>query len=653
LKFFEKRIFNLEWLTMFEFIRTHQRLMQFFLLLLIVPSFVLVGVSSYNSRGGADNGVATVNGRSITQQEWEQAQRRQIDQARQQMGERFDQKMFDTPEAKQAVLDNLVAERAVNAEVEREHLTVSDASLQKAILDIQAFRKADGSFDMEQYKAALAAQGMTPEIFDARMRHDMAVQQLAGSVQMTAFAPRTVSGRLSDFSSQERQVQEVVFPAAQYASQVKVTDDMVKAYYDKHPDQFQVPEQVKANYLVLDQAAVEKQVSVSDAEVADAYNKNKARFLTPEKRNASHILITVAKDAKPAIEAAAKAKAEAILAEVRKNPNEFAKIAKAQSQDPGSAELGGDLGTIEKGVFAKPVEDAIYSLKEGEISGLVRSEFGYHIVKVTKVVPAVQKTLEEAKPEIVADLKKAKLSSKYSEMAETFSNTVYEQADSLKPAADKLGLTIQTAEGLTRTPNPALGNSPVNNEKFLKALFSNDALANKRNTEAVEVAPSTLVAGHVLEFKPATKRPLAEVESQIRQRVTQEEAARLARQAGEAKLAAAKNGDASGFGETKTVSRTQQPTIDPTAAVAVMKADVSKLPAVIGVELPGTGYGVYRITQVSQPAQADQERRKQEAEQISRAVGAGEMSSFVEALKHKAKAKINVKAADLGASKSE
>lgn len=633
---------------MFEFIRTHQRLMQFFLLLLIVPSFVLVGISRYGERGGADNGVATVDGRNITQQEWEQAQRREIDQARQQMGARFDQKMFDTPAAKQAVLDNLVAERSVNAEVARQNLTVSDAALQKAILEMPGFRKPDGSFDMDQYKAALAAQGMTPEMFDTRMRHDMAVQQLAGSIQGTAFAPRSVSGRLSDLNAQQRQVQEVLFPAANYVAQVKVTDDMVKAYYDKHPDQFQVPAQVKAEYLVLDPAAVEKTVTVSDAEVADAYNKNKSHFVTPEKRNASHILITVAKDAKPADEAAAKAKAEAILAEVRKNPNDFAKIAKAQSQDPGSAELGGDLGTIEKGVFAKPVEDAIYSLKDGEISGLVRSEFGYHIVKVTKIIPAAQETLDQAKPAIVAELKKQKLSDKYSELADTFSNTVYEQSDSLKPAADKLGLTVQTVDGLTRTPNPALGDSPVNNEKFLKAIFSNDALVNKRNTEAVEVAPSTLVSGRVVEFKPASKRPLADVEADIRKRVTQEEAARLARQAGEAKLAAARNGDVSGFGDTKTVSRTSQPTIDPTAAAAVLKADVSKLPAVVGVELP-TGYGVYRITQVSQPAQVDQDRRKQDAEQISRVVGLTELTSFIDALKHKAKAKINVKAADLGA----
>jgi peptidyl-prolyl cis-trans isomerase D len=635
---------------MFEFIRTHQRVMQILLLLLILPSFVLVGVSSYQDRGGSGDGVATVDGKKITQQEWENAQRRQIDQARQMMGAQFDQKLFDTPEAKQAILDNLVAERAINAEVARGNLTVSDAVLVKAIADIQQFRKPDGSFDKEGYYAAIAAQGMNEQQFNARMRHDMAVQQLVGSIQQTAFAPRTVSNRLSDINDQEREVQEQLFPAASFVGQVKVTDDMLKAFYDKNATLFQVPETVKAEYVVFNADAVEKSVTVSDAEIADAYNKNKARFTTAEKRSASHILINAPAGAKPADDAAAKAKAQAILDEVRKNPADFAKIAKAQSQDPGSAELGGDLGNIERGVFpAKQVEDTIYSLKDGEISGLVRSDFGYHIIKLTKLTPATQKSLDDAKPEIAAELKKTKMSSKYSELAEAFSNTVYEQADSLKPVADKLGLTIQTVDGLTRTPNPALGTSPVNNDKFLKAIFANDALTNKRNTEAVEVAPSTLVAGRVVAFKPASKRAFAEVEAIIRQRVTQEEATRLARQAGETKLAAAKaSGDAGGFGDVKIVSRTKEPAINQTAALAVLKADTSKLPAYVGVELPGQGYGVYRIAKVSQPAQPDSARRQQEAEQIANAVGGGETYGFVEALKHKAKAKITVKSADLG-----
>jgi peptidyl-prolyl cis-trans isomerase D len=635
---------------MFDFIRNHQRLMQFLLLLLILPSFVLVGVSQYEKRGGGSDGVASVDGRVITQQEWEAAQRRQIDQARATMGAQFDQKLFETPEAKQDVLDGLVAERAVSAEVTRNNLTLGTDALRRAIQEQTGMSKPDGSFDIEAYKRFLAAQGMTAQAFEQRISYQMALQQLAGSVAQTAFAPRSVSNRLSDINDQQREVQELLFPAAQYASQVQVTDAMVKAFYDKNPTLFQIPEQIKAEYLVLNPEAVEKMVTVSDAEILEAYNKNKARFSTPEKRSASHILVTVAKDAKPADDAAAKAKAQAILAEVQKNPNDFAKIAKAQSQDPGSAELGGDLGVVEKGLFDKPVEDAIFSLKDGETSQPVRSSFGYHIVKVTKVVPASQKSLEEAKPEIAAELKKSKLSAKYSELAEIFTNTVYEQSDSLKPAADKLGLTIQTVDGLTRTPNPAAGNPLVNNDKFLKAIFAQDAIANKRNTEAVEVAPSTLVSGRVVEFKPASKRPLAEVEAAIRQRVTQEEATRLARQAGVAKLAALKaSGDATGFGDVKVLSRTvQQSPINPTAALAVLKADVSKLPAYVGVELPGQGYGVYRIGKVYQPAQPDLGRRKQEAESIARAVGGNELYGYIEALKHKAKAKVNVKPAELG-----
>ncbi|TFW28920.1 SurA N-terminal domain-containing protein [Massilia horti] len=637
---------------MFEFIRTHQRLMQIILLVLILPGFALVGISSYQNRGDGGAGVATVDGQKITQQDWEAAQRRQIDQYRQMLGDRFDQKMFDTPEAKQAILENLVAERAVNAEVARGHLTATDAMLQKTIGDIQSFRNPDGSFNMDQYKAALAAQGMTPEMFDARLRHDLAMQQLVGSIQSTAFTPRSVASRMSDLNDQEREVQEQLFPLAQFAPQVKVTDDMVKAYYDKHADQFQVPEQVKAEYVVLDPSTVEKQVTVSDAEIADFYNKNMKSFTTPEKRTASHILIAVKRDAPAAEKEKARAKAEAVLAEVRKNPNDFAAIAKKESQDPGSAELGGDLGEVQKGLFVKPVEDAIYSLKQGEISGIVPSEFGFHIIKVTAVKPATQKTLEEAKPQITEELKQQKTRKKFSELAEVFNNTVFEQSDSLKPAADKLGVQVQTVDGLTRKPNPALGPAPYNNEKFLGALFSADAIKNKRNTEPVEIGAGTLIAGRVAEFKPAAKRPLAEVEALIRQRVTQEEEMRLARQAGEAKLAAAKaSGDAAGFGEAKVVSRTKEPAINPTAALAVLKADVSKLPAYVGVELPGQGYGVYRIGKVSQPAQTDEARRKQEAEQIARVLGEQEMFEYIEALKHKAKAKINVKPAELGEQK--
>jgi peptidyl-prolyl cis-trans isomerase D len=274
----------------------------------------------------------------------------------------------------------------------------------------------------------------------------------------------------------------------------------------------------------------------------------------------------------------------------------------------------------------------------------VPSEYGFHIITVTALKPATAKTLEQAKDEIVAEVKRPKLSKKYSDLAEAFNNTLYEQSDSLKPAADKLHLKIETVDNLTRTPSPASASAPYNNPKFLAAIFSNDSLKNKRNTEPVQVAPNTLIAGRVVEFKPAAKRPLAEVEAVIRQRVAVEEAAKLARQAGEAKLAADKaTGDASGFGPAKVVTRTKQPEINPVAAVEVLKADVSKLPAYVGVDLPGQGFGVYRIAKVSQPATPDAARRKQELEQITGALGQQDMYNYVEVVKQKAKAKVLAK----------
>lgn len=619
---------------MFEFIRTHKRLMQIFLMLLIVPSFVLVGISSYQNKGDSASAIATVDGQNITQQEWEAAQRRQIDRYRQAMGAQFDQKLFDTPEAKQAILDNLVAERAVAAEVARRNLTITDATLAKVYAE-----QFNG--DVDQYKATATSMGLTTQGLDARVRRDMTVQQLSAAVQGTAFAPRSVATRLSDINDEERQVQELMFPAADYVSQVKVTDDMVKAFYEKNAALFLIPEQVKAEYVLFTPAIVEGQVSVSDAEVADFYAKNQKRFATTEQRSASHILITAKKDATAAEKAAAQAKAESLLAQLRKNPGEFAKLAKANSQDPGSAELGGDLGVVEKGAFVKPVEDAIFQLKQGEISGVVPSEYGFHIITVTSLKPATTKTLDEAKADIAAELKKQKMSKKYSEMAEAFSNTVYEQSESLKPAADKFKLKIETVDNLARKPSPALGTAPFNNAKFLAAIFSDESLKNKRNTEAVQAGPDVLIAGRVVEFKPAAKRPLAEVDAVIRQRVTLEEAAKLARKAGEAKLAAAKaSGDASGFGEVKTVSRNKQPTINPVAAVDVLKADASKLPAYVGVDVPGQGFGVYRIGKVSQAAAPDAARRKSELEQISGAIGQQDMHDYVEVLKQKAKVKV-------------
>lgn len=625
---------------MFEFIRTHRRLMQFLLLLIILPSFAFVGLESYTSMGDASNTVAKVAGQTITQPEWDAAQREQMSRFRQMFGDQFDAKMFDTPEAKQEILNNLIAQRVLTAEAKRNKLAVSDQALQQTIVNMGGLTTADGKFDVERYKAILAAQGMTPTMYEARLRQELTSQQVNAAIQNTAFAPDSLAKRLSELGEQEREVQQLAFKTSDYVGQVKVTDDMLKSYYEKS-NQFNVPEQVKAEYVVLTADALAAQINVSDADIKSYYEQNAKHYGVAEQRRASHILIGVSKDASDAEKAAAKAKAEQLLATLHKHPQEFAKLAKENSSDTGSAERGGDLDFFGKGMMVKPFEDAAFKLKQGELSDLVQSDYGFHIIKVTAIKPASIKTLDEVKKEIAGDIRKQLVTKKYTETADVFNNTVYEQADSLQAVADKLKLKIETTGNLSRQPNPAVApTAPYNNQKFLTALFSDESLKNKRNTEAVEVAPNTLIAGRVTEYKPASKRPFDEVKSLVHERVVQEEAAALAKKAGEEKLAALQaKDDASGFSATQIVSRAKSQGLNPAVFLAVMKADTSKLPAYVGVDVP-QGFGVLRIVRVTQPANVDSAKRQAEHQQITAALAQQETFAYIEALKQKAKVKI-------------
>jgi len=632
---------------MLEFIRSHQRLAQILLLIFIVPSFAFVGMESYSRFSDSADTVAKVAGKPITQQEWDNAQREQIERFRQMMGPRFDQKMLDTPEFKMGVLDNMIAQRVLAAEIAGKNMSVSDQALQQAIMNIPGLKTADGKFDTERYKAALAAQGMTPAMYEARMRQDMTMQQVGGAIRYSSFVPQQVAGAISDMGAQEREVQELVFKAADYMKDVKVSDDMLKDYYSRNSAMFTIPEQVKADYVILDADAVASKIAVTDADIKSYYDQNAARYAVPEQRRASHILILARKDESDEAKAAAKTKAEQILAQVRENPRGFAQLAKANSQDPGSAANGGDLGLFAKGSMVKPFEDAAFNLKQGEISDLVQTDFGYHIITVTGIKPAKARPLTEVKNEIETDIKKQLFAKKYAEMAETFTNTVYEQADSLKPVADKLGLKIHHVSGLMREPSQALGNSPANNPKFLQALFTEDATRNKRNSEAVEIAPQVMIAGHVTEYQPATVKPFDEVKAAILQRVKLEEATRLAAEAGEARLAKLKGGEAAGgFSPARMVSRAQSHGLAPEAQQAIMKADARTLPAYFGMSYPAQGYAIYRIGKVVTPQNIDKQRLEAEKQQMEQINAQQELATYIEFLKKKHKVEILTKATE-------
>ena len=625
---------------MLEFIRTHQRLMQFILLLIIFPSFAFLGVESYLRMSDKEPPVAKVAGQNITQREWDAAQARQIERFKQVFGEQFNQNMFDTPEARQGVLENLLAQRAMSAHVVENHLTVSNDTLRNTIAEIPGLKNPDGQFDKQRYQQLLAAQGLTPEKFEAGLRHDLAVQQINAVVQGTAFSPKSVVARVSSLNQQAREVQELVLTLQSFRSQVKITDAMAEEYYKQHPAQFELPEIVKAEVVVFNPDVVEARIVVSDADIKAYYDQNLARYKTDEQRRASHILIAAGKDAPAADKAAAKAKAEKILAQLRKSPNDFAKLAKENSQDPGSAERGGDLDFFGKGMMVKPFEEAAYALKEGEISDVVQSDFGFHIIRLTALKAATTRPLSEVKANITDEIRRQQVGKKYSEMAEIFTNMVYEQPDSLKPVADKLGLKIETISGLTRKPTTAYPKTAAYNQpKFLSAIFSDEATKNKRNTEAIEVGPRFLIAGRVVDYKPVTHSPLAQVRQQVEESIMLLETEKLALKTGEAKLAELRNGGTADFSAAKAISRNNNSSTPPPAVYAIMKADANKLPAYVGVKLGGMGYRIFRINKiVEQPA--DQASAKSEEQQVNEFLAAQEMAAYLGVIKKRANAEI-------------
>ena len=631
---------------MLDFVRNNRRLMLLLLLVLVFPSFVFFGVESYSRFMDSSHDLAKVDGRAITAQEVDNVVRDQSERMRQMLGANYDPRQFEGALARQQVLDQLILQRVVANEVANKHLTVSNERLFETISSIPAIaqlpKKKDGTIDDKAYVDLLAQQGMTPEQFDARMRFDLATQQLGTSIAATAFVPKSLLDRLIAIRDQQREVQALQLKPAEFAAKVNPDEAALKAYYDSHKAQFSVPEQAKVEYLVLSADALAASTPVTPEELKSYYESNIARFRTEEQRRASHILIGSPKDAPAADRQAAKEKATKLLEDLRKHPETFADVARKQSQDPGSAEKGGDLGFMGRGALVKPFEDAMYALKDGQISDVVETDYGYHIIKLTGIKAAETKPLDQVRTELEAELRKQLAAKKYTELADSFGNTVYEQSDSLKPASDKFNLAIQSADNVSRQPNPALGaQSPLNNEKLLKAVFSDDSVKNKRNTEAVQVGPTTLVAARIVEYRPATVRKFEDVQAKVREGYIAQQAAELAVKAGAERLdALKKSGGADGFGAPVTVSRAKADGLPPKAVEAVMRADTAKLPAFVGVDLGAAGYAIYRIGKVSQPAQADAAQRQGEAQQLGQMVGQSQLEAFYESLKDRAKVKL-------------
>ncbi len=612
---------------MFDFVQKNKRILQVFLGLIAI-TFATWGIESYTRFAGSGDTVASVNGSDITQREFAEQLRLQQEQIRRAFGSQVDPAAFDSPELRRALLDQMIAQRLVATETSKRNLFIDDQRLSNLILSIPDFQ-VGGRFSEEAFEQAARSQNLTPRQFAERLRQNMSLQQLAGAVGDTTIVPHAVAARLAAIEGQQREVSEARIRAQQFLSQVKIDDVQLKQYYDANQADFRTPERVRVEYVVLSADTLAKQEPVTEEEIKKAYEARAAAFRVDEQRRASHILVKT------------KEEADKIAAELKKNPGAFAELAKQHSQDPGSAEKGGDLGWFGPGMMVKPFEEAVFSMKQGE-SRVVQSEFGFHIVRLTGIQPGKTRSLEEVRKELVTDLTRQKGAKKYSEAAEAFGNMVYEQSESLKPAAERFKLQIQTSDWLTKTPGQERG--ALQNPKLLAALFSQDAIANKRNTDAVEVAPSTVVAARVIEHQPAAQRKFEEVKNEIAEILRRREAAKLAEQEGKARLEQLKKGETPSvtWSAPKLVSRRAAQGMPAEVVRQVVAADVSKLPTYVGMSIGETGYVILRISKVVEgEAAADKQAEKQTEARAANLVGAAEFEAYVASLKGRADIKIN------------
>src|SRR6266478_5974102 len=437
---------------MFDLVTKYKRVIQIFLGL-IALTFATWGIESYTRFRGAGDAVASVNGMKISQREFTEELQRQHDQIRKMFGRAIDPAALDTPESRRTLLDSLIAQRLVASAAFKGNLTVTDETLSDTIHSIPAFQDG-GRFSKSSYELVLRSQN--PPI-----------------------SPRAVAERLSALESQKREVADARILTQQFLSEAKIDEAKLKAYYDANQADFRTPDRVRAEYVVLSAELLARQEPVTETELKSAYEGRASQYRVDEQRRASHILVK------------SREEADKLLADLKKSPGGFAELAKKHSQDPGSAAKGGDLGWFGRGMMVKPFDEAVFKLQQNDLQ-IVQSEFGYHVVRLTGIQSGKARPLEEVRKELSGELARQKGARKFAEAAENFSNLVYEQPDSLQPAAERFKLPVQSTGWIAKSASQELG--ALDNPKLLAALFSQDSIKNKRNTDAAEVGPSTLVA---------------------------------------------------------------------------------------------------------------------------------------------------------------
>jgi peptidyl-prolyl cis-trans isomerase D len=629
---------------MFDAVTKHKRIAQIILGLITLP-FAFWGVDSYFRGGSGPQPVATVGREKVTQEDYEAKLREQQDRMRQALGRNYDPALFDNPEVRYAIVDQLVSQRLLEQRARSEKFRVTDGQVIAFRDSIPAFQ-VDGRYSPDRARDILQQQDPPKSLgqFEQLIRMELMLMPLQDPVVMGSVAAKTSVERYLALLDQVREVSVAQIDPASLVKGVKVDDAEVKAFYEANPAAFQTPEQAKIEYVMLSQDALTAQTKLEADEAKKQYDATSARYSTNEERQASHILIAVKPDASEADKAAAKKKAEALLAQAKAAPNKFAELAKANSQDPGSAGQGGDLGTFARGAMLKPFDDAVFAAKLGDIVGPVQTEAGFHVIKVIGITSPRVQTFEEVRPQIEAELKRQRAAQQFANEAADFQNLVYEQADSLEPTAKKLNLKLESTPPVTRSQVQAFA---LGNPKFVEALFSPESIQSKRNTEAIEVAPGVLMSGRIVDYMPAKPRPLAEVQEQIREQLTRRAGSALAEKSGREKIALLEQGKSDKeagitFGKTVPITRNLNiPGFSPDTLKSIFQAAPAKLPAYVGAPNERGGYTVYRVSRVIDPPAPDAGKLAAAQSRVSGEIGRELMNAYIASLKAGAEVKVN------------
>jgi peptidyl-prolyl cis-trans isomerase D len=504
------------------------------IVILISIPFALWGIQSYLGVG-AEPVVATVDGAKITERQLDQNVQRSRMQLRERLGAAYNPDLFESAQLRGQVLDRMIRDLVLLESSYAMGLRVSDAAVRAAILAEPAFQ-GDGVFDKDTYERVLRLQGFTPAAYEEELRRGLLSTQLARALTESAFATAAEVTLATRLLRQQRDIAYALVPRAGFMPEADPPADDIQAFYEANPERFQSPARVKLSYILLDADAIAA-VEVDEATLREAYEARLDEFVEPERRAMRHILLTVPADG--AAEAV-KARAAELKAQIDAGAD-FAALAQAESEDPGSAAQGGDLGMVARGIMDPAFEQAAFDLDVGAVSEPVRSRFGYHLIEVTAVEGGAAKPFDDVREELARELGRGDAEAAYFELAEQLANLTYESPDSLIPAAEALDLEVRTSDWIERDGGEGLFAQP----RLMTAAFSDDVLVVGNNSELIEPDPDRMqaVVLRVDEHEPASVRPLDEVRDEIVAALKAEQAATAARAEADAMVARLRAGE--------------------------------------------------------------------------------------------------------------